>query len=283
VTFEKGGGKVTNKDSVRSLRNFNLDVKKEGSCSFAASLLQTQTRKLPQIQRLHIQQATKIATLQYSTMSSFLSSQAIVNNEAVCGLVNGDASGAIKGFQHAIAIVKSTAEQRDCWPNKQQESSAGPAFHPSEHALQGLQDGKLFVFDRPLFLSHGGDDSEETLELTSAILMFNFALATHQLGKLTSNSRMLLQSKHLYDLTLRCCSNKYGEAALVLQCLALNNLAHILHEECDYSSSKLYMHRLATITDDECLLLLTFYVAPQEVEEILLNLLQKEPAAAQAA
>ena len=217
-------------------------------------------------------------------MTSFLSSQAVVNNEAVCGLINGDATGAIKGFQHAIAIVKNTAEQRDFELKAQREGAgSGLTFQPSDHALVGLQDGNLFVFDRPLFLAHGKEDSCEQLEITSGILMFNFALACHQLGKLSGNTRLLHQAKHLYELTLRCSLNKNQEGALVLQCLALNNLAHILNQECDYSNSKMYMDRLATITDDDCLLLLTYYVEPQEVEEILLNLLQKEPTVAQAA
>ena len=219
-------------------------------------------------------------------MTSFLSSQAIVNNEAVGGLINGDATGAIKGFQHAIAIVKNTAEQREYWPHEhsqQRGSSAGPAFHPSEQPLAGLQEGSLFVFDRPLLLAHGIEDSGEQLEITSAILMFNFALACHQLGKLSGNTRLLNQAKHLYELTLRCSSNKTQEDAAVLQCLALNNLAYILHQECDFSTSKLYMDRLSMVADDDCLLLLTLYVAPEEVEEILLNLLQREPTGAQAA
>jgi hypothetical protein len=78
----------------------------------------------------------------------------------------------------------------------------------------------------------------ETYMLTSsAILIFNFGMACHQFGKETGQEGALHQAVQIYELTLRMinrsCISEY--LSKVVMCLALNNLANLHSDFCDYN------------------------------------------------
>ena len=123
----------------------------------------------------------------------------------------------------------------------------------------------------------------------STYIIFNFALTCHVVGKQTGRERYMIRAMRLYELTLKVLHTAQSssdcsphEMHSVLKCLALNNLAQIHYELCDYRSSQLCHDSLYT-------LLITIkhmdtYLDENEIEDIMLNLVYvKSPTVAKAA
>jgi hypothetical protein len=108
--------------------------------------------------------------------------------------------------------------------------------------LDGLQQGAFYTYDRPLLLPADaqipGSDMDSTILTASAVLIFNFGMACHQFGKQTGQEAAIRQAAQIYELILRMV-NRTGlseKLCNIFMCLALNNLANIHSEQCDYES-----------------------------------------------
>jgi hypothetical protein len=171
-----------------------------------------------------------------------------------------------------------------------------PPQPPSSSALlDGLNCGISYIYNRPLLIP--SDITIQSMEhmnsvvvTASTYIIFNFALTCHVVGKHTGKESYFTRSMRLYELTLKVLDTAQAsstspyvhEMHSVLECLALNNLAQMHYELCDYQSSQFYM-------DSMYALLMTIkrmdaYLEENELEEIMLNLVYlQSPTVAKAA
>lgn len=210
-----------------------------------------------------------------------------INNEGVHLLNGGNIPGALQAFQSAIAALKKAAES--CQSERTQiifqkawNDQSLFSFEQRPVAVAGLQNVHSYIYNRPLLiptdlkiLSHVCLDSFVTS--STAFVIFNFALAHHEQGKTRGHEVSLRRAGQLYNVTLKVLANKESSnnSGAVLQCLALNNLAQLYYDNCDFQKCQFCM---VTVNDfvakTDCL---NAYLDETEVDEIMLNLIYLQP------
>ena len=131
-----------------------------------------------------------------------------------------------------------------------------PQHHqPSSSALlDSLNVGISYIYNRPLLIPtditiQSMEHMNSVVVTASTYIIFNFALTCHVVGKHTGKESYFIRAMRLYELTLKVLetaqssngSSYVHEMHSVLECLALNNLAQMHYELCDYRSSQFYM------------------------------------------
>lgn len=216
-----------------------------------------------------------------------LQQAAAINNESVFLLEAENLSGAIHSLQRAIIVVKDGAKPVAFKSEGNNDAVTSYRSLPfcvrqCHLKLRGLQNGVFYVYDRPFLIATGltpstQEDYDAIILLFSTHILFNFALAWHQLGAISGRARSLRRAGELYEFILKILRSSANNdtAYAVLKCLVLNNLAHIHYERCQYEESKSCidsMFALALKTD--CL---ESYIHKVEISEILLNIIHVRP------
>jgi hypothetical protein len=145
-----------------------------------------------------------------------------------------------------------------------------------------------YIYDRPLLIPtvprfQTQDDLDVFVLTTSTYIIFNFALACHQFGKVYGDEDALKRAGCLYNLTIKSLANDDHATPVhvALQCLALNNLAQLHYDHCDFVKSQgclEIMYDLVIRTD--CL---DKYLNDNETEELMLNMVHMQPPIAASA
>jgi hypothetical protein len=228
------------------------------------------------------------------------------NNEGARLLHSGSTMDALYVFRMAAVSLKqvrlavpsaehapSTPDPTPCvsstvqMPNKDDNDTI--MDETFSQALQSPHDGPFYVHYRPLMIPANillsSADQAELVQILTTFVLFNLALACHHYGKVSGMSEPLKRAKELYGVVL-----KYGgsadegasQAVDLMQCLALNNLAHLHYEHCQYEISTRYMENMyELIGQTQCLD--CRYVSSSEAEEIVLNVHFAMPPAVAAA
>jgi hypothetical protein len=220
----------------------------------------------------------------------------MLNNEGAHLLSSGQAMEALHLMQSAVLTLKdftppSAGSHRPSviavplcpFPTKDMEP---------ERNLPHI-DGLLYRYERPLLIPTLVNESEvefaSVVETLSTYVIFNFALACHQFGKQTGTDAPLQRAMELYDLFIRTLNRLRSECDCQhyesLQCLALNNLAHLHYDYCDYEESQYCMNCMHEILNEssDCLES-SNCLSTLETEEIMLNhMYLQRPTAARAA
>ena len=209
----------------------------------------------------------------------------MINNEGVHRLNFGNISGALHAFQSAVVVMKEAAvshAEYPALPNDRNDCSLW-GVEPRPGNLVGLQNEHCYVFTRPLLIPTDvkistPEELDSFVLTSSAIVIFNFALASHQFGNISGQQAPLRRAGRLYDLTLKILvrgENHYHHMHAILQCLALNNLAQLCYDQCDYAKSQTCietMYDLVATTD--CL---DSHLNEHEAAEIMLNIVHLQP------
>jgi hypothetical protein len=224
---------------------------------------------------------------------------AVLNNEGVHMLRRGDFEGAIHCFQRGLSLLKEITtfqgqgEQQQVTQGGNQENTSEVSSVSLEEgkdvALGGLLRGPCFVYDHPVLLKT--NDQESEVLMSSTILLFNFGLACHQCWMRTGSDDAMRHATEVYQLILGVlvgrASHENDGTCGVLQCLVLNNLAHLHFEACEYLQTQYCMEGLRDLIllegwlDEPCS---SAFMSDYEREELKLNLLHiKTPSTAQAA
>lgn len=111
---------------------------------------------------------------------------------------------------------------------------------------------------------------------------------SHQLGNISGRTVPLLRASQLYSLVLKTLAttsktdSSEDDSRALLQCLVLNNLAQLQHDQCDYLRSQYYLERMRNLVATT--VCLQDYLNDTEADEIMLNLMcVRPPSAAHAA
>jgi hypothetical protein len=217
-----------------------------------------------------------------------------LNNEAASLLQAKNTMNAVHCFQHALTILKLSVVDHECveWTDTPRSI---PAVTTVASDLDcGPQDGTIYFYSRPMFLS--ADDaaaephSRIREQLSSAFIVFNLALGYHRLGIETGADEPLQYALKLYQIVLTCQSieqfldDETRSNLEVLLCVVLNNLSHLHHEFCEYSTSMYCVDCMAEWTMQTKCLERPNYLQEYEAEEIKLNIVfAHSPIAAHAA
>jgi hypothetical protein len=219
-----------------------------------------------------------------------------LNNQGVDLLVSGEPSRAIEVFQSALSLLKKAnqeAETTSCTSTSEMNISCDDAsslpFYESSSTVSGLQEGlHCYVYDHGIMIADNvSDDTDETISLSIAIVLFNSALASHSEGTSLGREKSLVRASMLYSLaaqflTRRCTSMPEDASTIILTLLALNNQALINYNHCEYVESFDCISKISNIMDS--VRGLNSVLNQKIVEELLLNvMILSTPTAAQAA
>ena len=213
-----------------------------------------------------------------------------MNQHGVHLLQGGQNQAALSTFQDALTSIKNVVngEVPSCpcaeTPSPSPlRSKAGFTVYESPSSLS-LSYGDCYVYRRPLLIyPTPTQDTDAQLALHSAVILFNMALACHQIGR-NGKESSLRRAATLYKMStqlLLCPSQQGGGSCAVLALLALNNRAQILYELCDFDHSRGCLREIAKLIQTTRL---QKSLPEKDLEGLLLNvMLLKTPSAAQAA
>jgi hypothetical protein len=231
-----------------------------------------------------------------------LQSVAALNNLGVNLLESKDTACAIQAFQTAIGVMKeftsffTSQDSADgiSLMETPRTNIEAPRFKPRTGArLEVLEQGIYYTFDKSFtlptdFTVTNDEDFELLIVTASAVLVFNFGMACHQFGKQQGHDKSLRQAVNIYELVLRMVHEQGVNAYFgkVLFCLALNNLANLHSDLCEYSNCETCLKFLEEILRYDAYIDLFAHDFLDEMEwfDVKQNLMYaKTPSAAHAA
>jgi hypothetical protein len=236
---------------------------------------------------------------QYNERMSSLYEAAALNTEGVRLLGLGNTADALPKLQSAVAFMKEVAVEHAENPHeflrtlRRNDQSLRPstATHMEEDwsfgsgILSSLKSDVCYIYNRPLLLpsttlrtTRSREDVDEFILTASTFLIFNFALACHQHGMTSRSEEYLSRAAALYRLTLKSLASTEGSIQpihTILQCLALNNLANLHFDRCDYAKSQACLSLMCDIImTTDCL---DTHLSGKEMEELMLNTIHMQP------
>jgi hypothetical protein len=126
-------------------------------------------------------------------------------------------------------------------------------IQPTAHSLPNLEDCKSFIYCSLLVFSLDEAEtvpSEDTLQVYSAVIILNIALAYHRKG-VSGNEACLAKAEKLYVMVTKLlsgCENNQG-IALVAKLASINNLSLLRHSQGDYNFSQEGFQYLGDLMD----------------------------------
>jgi hypothetical protein len=210
-----------------------------------------------------------------------------LNNQGVDLLVSGESSKAMKVFQSAVRLLHEAKTISCTEMDIPCDDASLTICESTSTVVSGLRGLQCYVYDHGIMISDDvHSDTNETICLYSAIVLFNSALASHSEGTLLGRDKSLMKASTLYGLVVQLLTTSTmpeDTSSTILILLALNNKAQIHHHQCEYAQSVDCMVELSKIMGN--LTELPSALNHEDAEEILLNVmvLSTPPMAAQAA
>jgi hypothetical protein len=214
-------------------------------------------------------------------------------NHGVALVAHGEERRGLLEFQQAVVAMcvvdQSLAEDSSAMNRPGIRIDLEPQLQPSEF-IEHQTSGHFHVHHRLFGLCIGSDESaaqgpvslESTLRTASMAVLFNMATVIHRCGSHTGNSYMHLRAISIYEMALQIQQANDDDASLLLQCLALNNLAHLYFERSEFHKSFhcLVIMKDALQTNDR----LDHYLSDFDASEIRVNVYHRRfPSTAHAA
>lgn len=189
---------------------------------------------------------------------NFVKQATKLNNEGVSRMAGDENTKAMVAFQQSLALMKQSVNQFESEDDDDDKDMSEAKFAPlrkSPFDLSMFQSGPSYVYNHYLLL-HDKDfvegDTESVLVLSSAIILFNFALACHQQGLSSGREAALKKASQLYRLTVKLLVDNelHDINTTSLALVALNNRAQIHYDQCDYAESRFCIEEMASLMVD---------------------------------
>jgi hypothetical protein len=213
-----------------------------------------------------------------------------LNNQGVDLLVSGESSRAINVFQSALSLLKKADHEAETTSCTQNEISCDDAssllFYESTSKVSRLQGLHCYVYDHGIMISDNlNGDTDETISLYIAIVLFNSALASHSEGTSLGREKSLKTASVLYSLVaqfLTRCVMPEDASNTILTLIAFNNQALVHYDQCEYVESLDSLNKISNIMGSVSGL--PSVLSPKVAEGLLFNVtLLITPTAAKAA
>jgi hypothetical protein len=213
-----------------------------------------------------------------------------LNNEAVHLFTEKRVVEAVRTFEATLMRMKQATLEATRWNlvvtlgsggEQQDFLMLGPRI--------GLESDACFIFDRPMMVpSDPKIETSADLELfvhwSSTAIVFNYALACHQYSMMSGSDTVLRSAMRMYQLAIKMAANSKSDRVMysVLECTALNNLAHALYTQCSFEENVRYarvVYDKVSMASD-----LDSHLSRDEIDGLLLNsLFLQAPVATKAA
>jgi hypothetical protein len=217
-----------------------------------------------------------------------------LNNQGVELLVSGESARALTTFQSALVILfkkaavnenEATTPSTDIMDVSCCDDASLP-FCGSTSTVPGLQDKHCYVYDHGIIITETANgESDEMLSLYTAIVFFNWAIASHCQGSALGLDTLLNKASRLYSMSVKLltrCAMPKDVSTTILTLLAKNNQAQIHYYQCEYVQSVDCMNNVLKIMGS--VKGLDSSLGYEDVEGLMLNvMLLSIPAAAPAA
>jgi hypothetical protein len=211
-----------------------------------------------------------------------------LNNQGVTALLEGDNKAAVAALTRSIKIMKQELSKPT--ENVDLTKSAHCSSDDCEHStvelpgFQGGQDSYIFA-DAIKIPEHAGDQTVIDIQIYSAAVIFNLALAVHREGNTIDNASPMAKAQKLYSMVLKVLNNQYmnNRVAIVVKLAAINNLSQIRFDCGEYELAREGLDHLSTFmrTSDSTN---NAMLEEPEMQGLLMNvLLMKAPVIAPAA
>jgi hypothetical protein len=236
-----------------------------------------------------------------------LNNASALNNWGVNLLEFNDTVCAIDTFQRAVHMMKHFTDsvvtiqldldfdQPSMLPSLRRPST-GTAVSSFQlrtgTKLDCLGKGVYYTYDRPILLPTDNkistpEEFNSNMVVSGAILVFNFGMACHQLGTQSGQEASLRQAVRIYELTLNMLHQTgiHESYSMVLMCLALNNLANIHSDLCDYESCESCLECVRDLLMDDANIdsFALEFIDESDWTELKLNLMYAQNGSAAAA
>jgi hypothetical protein len=215
-----------------------------------------------------------------------------LNNQGVDLLVAGESSRAMKAFQSAVGLLKAAlheAEKNICTGMDQSDDEMSLPFCESTSTVsgvKGIHHGYVYEHGIMIPVNVNAAETEGTISLYIAIVLFNLALTSHCEGTALGRYALLKKASVLYSLVVQLLNGRGAmpedASSTILTLLALNNKAQIHYDQCEFIQSVDCMKNVSHIVGSGSGL--HFALNPDDIEGLLLNvMLLRTPSVAQAA
>jgi tetratricopeptide (TPR) repeat protein len=218
-----------------------------------------------------------------------------MNNEGVELLCDGKVEAAVVRFQQATLVLKAATNVSDGSPSQPQhgpcrrQTTASFGFDKHANGIATLRSDLHYIYNRPLRLPDDIKvtkqvDLERVLLIASTSIIFNMALAWHLHGRISGRTSQLKKARQLYDLVVQVVSDEdqVDGSFLVLECVALNNLAQLCYDLGNYDTSQAYMEDIDDLLMDHNNFL-DAYLEAEQADEIRYNIIHAQPPSTAAA
>jgi hypothetical protein len=209
-----------------------------------------------------------------------------LNNQGVDLLVSGESSRAMRAFQGALSLLKAAHEAETTSIACHDGTSASRPFCESTKTVPALQGLPCYVYDHGVMISDNFNaDTDETISLYIAIVLFNSALASHFEGTALGREKSLMKASVLYGLVVTFLTRwtmLEEMSTTILTLFALNNKAQIHYDQCEFVQSVDCMQKVRIIMGSVSGLHSALNY--EDINGLMLNaILLSTPTAAQAA
>jgi hypothetical protein len=196
----------------------------------------------------------------------------------------------MRAFQSAVGILKVAvheAEKNAYIGMDESFEDVSLPFCESTSTVSGLQGLHGYVYDHGIMIpgNVSNEETEATISLYIAIVLFNLALASHCQGTALGRDALLKKASVLYTLVVQLlnrCAMPEDASTTILTLLALNNKSQIHYDQCDYVQSIDCMKHISQIIGSGRGF--HFALNPDDLEGLMHNvMLLKTPSGAQAA
>eukprot|EP00934_Nitzschia_sp_Nitz4_P006666 Nitzschia sp. Nitz4//scaffold103_size77763//56274//56918//NITZ4_005448-RA/size77763-processed-gene-0.11-mRNA-1//1//CDS//3329532337//6656//frame0 len=178
---------------------------------------------------------------------TFLEQAIQLSNEGVVSLSEGDNVRAVEVLAESIKLFKSEMVTRSSKQDldKSAYSNAGGDFKTVEVPDMDSEE-HCVAFNQAIHLPCELEDNDANVQMCSATVIFNLAIAHHHQFLGTDKSKKDKAIK-LYSMVLKLLEDvdQRNKTAMVVKLATINNLAHIRFTSGDYESARSDMDQLS--------------------------------------
>lgn len=190
-----------------------------------------------------------------------------LNNDGVQALVERNETIAVECFTKSIKILKgelcrhapcheeSSSFKKDAMIDASfflaetavasERSDDGTSMHSTIDLPDLQQQEQTFIFNKALTLSEPSDceatPSFDDLQVSTATVVFNLALAHHRRGMNTGRAELLIKADKLYSMVLKLLSEDYhytSRMSVITKLASINNLAQLRFDAGDFDKAR---------------------------------------------